>query len=161
MTNRNNGGFTLIELICSIAIASLITMAALSLMLMGLRINVQTSNNVKQQNTTNMLAEILQNVVEEQNIMLLPNEDGYQITNGTEEESIVFVEYKKENGVIELRGEPFVENVESFEAEMNDNNTLLTIHLTVNGSEYTAAAYCRLNTPSPEAGENTNQGGNS
>ena len=160
MTNRNNGGFTLIELILSIAIASLITMAALSLMLMGLRINVQTSTNVKQQNTTAMLAEILQNVAEEKDIMLLPTQHGYQITNGTEEDSLVFVEYKKDSGIIELREEPFMENVEDFEVTLT-NNTLLTIELTVNGSEYTAAAYCRLNTPSPEAGENTNQGGNS
>ena len=143
MTKQNNGGFTLVELVISIAIGTLITGAALSSLLMGMRINGQTTNNIKQQNTTNMLVQVLQNIAEESDIIV--SDDSTRISNPDNTISVAFIDH-----AVYLNNKVFMEDVTAFSAEMSEDNQLLTVSLTTNGKDYTATTYCRLNpTPAP------------
>ena len=149
MMHKHNEGFTLIELVVSMAIALLITGAALSVLLFGMRINAQTTANVKQQNETNMLVQILQNIAEEKNMVV--SDDGTSVSSN---DGTVSVSYA--NNTIKLNNSEFMTDVTGFEATMSPDNRLLTINL--NNGEYIATVYCRLNTPTdPNAGGATNE----
>lgn len=142
---RRNEGFTLIELIVTIAVATLITAAATSTLLLGLRINTKTTENVKQQNATNMLNHVVQTVAEYQNITV--STDKLAIVDEGNNE-IVYVEFVGD--VIKLNGTEFMDNVDSFTASLSSDNQLLTVTIKTNGETYTAASYCRTNpTPTP------------
>lgn len=158
MTKRNEG-FTLVELIVSIAIASLIMMAATSTMLLGLRINAQTTKNIQSQNATDMLMQVLQKAAEE-TITIVETE-----SNGNPEKTAIqipdnseFIVYNHGTPELLLNGSVFMKEVTDFEAVLSENNSLLTVTIETNGKEYTASVYCRLTptpTPTPEQGGST------
>jgi prepilin-type N-terminal cleavage/methylation domain-containing protein len=50
-TSKQNAGFTLIELVVAMAMAVIVTAAATSVLLMGLRVNRQTGDTATQQMT--------------------------------------------------------------------------------------------------------------
>ena len=149
---KRNEGFTLLELIVSIAAGTIVTAAALTILLFGMRINAKTANSIKQLNATNMLTQVLQTVAEEPNIAV---EDGTKILTHTldnEGKSVgshVFVEYI--GNAIYLNGALCMEDVTAFTAVME--NTLLTITIETEDNEYTSTVHCRMvYTPTPDQG---------
>lgn len=147
---KRNEGFTLVELMVSIAISTLVITAATSTLLLGLRINAQTTKNIEQQNTTDLLMQVLQNVAEEENISVTPDEKSIKI----EDTSIV----SYADNTIYLRDVIYMENVDEFKAELTKNNQLLTIQIKIGEHTYKASAYCRLN-PTPTPIPTPDQGG--
>jgi len=164
---KRNDGFTLVELMVSIAISTIVTAGVLSILLFGMRINAKTANNVKQQNAANMLTQIVQTVAEEPNVAVQDNtivllqidEEGkIELNEGKPVISRVFVKCDGEN--ILLNDTIFMEDVSKIEVSMNDKK-LLTMRIWIVGNEsntpdYTTSAYCRLNsTPIPDEGGTT------
>ena len=143
---KRNAGFTLVELIITIAVATLLTAAATSILVLGLRINAKTTDNVKQQNATNMLAYAVQNIAENRDIYVNEDKTAVQNENGSTD----YIKF--EGDIVYLNGNVFMEDVSFFEAKLSDDTKLLTITLRTNGKEYTASAYCRLN-PIPTSDE--------
>ncbi len=154
---KRNDGFTLVELIVSIAISTVITGSVLSILLFGMRINAKTADNVKQQNAVNMLSQVVQVVAEEPNIAVHDNQivflsvdDEGNIVTDSEGNAViaqVFVRWVGED--ILLNDSVFMEDVTSFTAAMD--KSLLTIELTTNEKEYSASVYCRM-IPTPDQG---------
>ena len=141
---KRNEGFTLIELIVSIAVSTIVTAGVLSVLLFGMRINAKTANNVKQQNAVNMLSQIVQTVSEESNIVVdkenktIKNSAGFELVYSSD--------------TIKLNGTVFMEDVISFEPEMDESNKLLTLTVKIGetrekSTEYVTKAYCRLYQP--------------
>ena len=156
---KRNEGFTLVELVITIAVATLIIAAATSTLLLGLRINTVTTSNVKQQNATNMLTQIVQKISEGTEVkVIVSNENENIIIQG--KDGSPKVEYKAASDEIYLNGTLFMEDVTAFSAALTDDQQLLTVTLTTDGTSYTASTYCRLNptpTPTPDAGGNTDE----
>lgn len=144
MMLRKNDGFTLVELIVTIAIGSLITLAATTTLLLGLRINAKNAETIVRQNTTNMLVHVLENMAEQGAIS--PSDDGIAITKGGETK--VYLAYNPEEDEVLLNGQPFMENVSAFSATLADQ--LLTVTIKTSEGTYTASKYCRLNTVTQE-----------
>ena len=138
MMFRKNDGFTLVELMLTIAIGSLITLAATTTLLLGLRIHAKNAETIVRQNTTNMLVQVLENIAERDKITVL---DENKITDIAEEK--VYLEHDSENQEILLNGHTFMENVTDFKASFK--NQLLTVTISTNEGTYTASKYCRLN----------------
>ncbi len=145
---KRNDGFTLIELIISISIGTIITAAALSILLFGMRINLKTTASVQQVNATNMMMQLLQKVAEEPNIAVKDN----QILlvqfddNGNVSDSQVFVKCDGKN--ILLNNTVFMEDVCKIAVTMNDKN-LLTMQIWIVGNtsespDYTTSVYYRM-----------------
>lgn len=150
---RNNGGFTLLELIISIAIGSMIMMAASTTLLLGLRINAASTTTIKQQNTTNMLVQIVESIADKGAVTIIKDtpEDAdpiWYIKSGEQDKESAYLKF--DNGILYLNGTKYMEEIDSFEAVTDDSNKLLTITIKTNGSTYTASKYCRLNTPTTE-----------
>lgn len=65
---RKSGGFTLVELVVSIAVASLVTMAATTVLMLALRVNRQTSDTATQQYTVRTLLTTMEKAASDGNI---------------------------------------------------------------------------------------------
>lgn len=160
---RNNGGFTLLELVITIAIGSMITIAASTTLLLGLRINAVSTSTVTQQNTTNMLVYVLENIAEKDDVKLekvekegSENEYVWYIMGNGQDHTTAYI--KVDSGTLYLNGTSFMEDIEEFDAGFSTDNRLLTIEITTNSTPktssttYTASIYCRLNDP-PQEGD--------
>ena len=77
---RKNGGFTLIELVVGIVIASLVTMAAITVLMLAMRVNCQTSDTASQQNTVRTLLTTMEKAATDGSIKgLLADLDSWQL----------------------------------------------------------------------------------
>ena len=152
---RKTEGFTLLELIISIAVGTMITIAATTTLLLGLRINAGSTENVKQQNTTSMLVQVLENIAAKEDIEVkAPADDAatpvWYIKSTEQDDTNAYL--KVESNKIYLNGNVFMEDVTDFDATIDTNNQRLTVTITTDGKDYTASIYCRLNpTPTPTA----------
>ena len=164
---KRNDGFTLVELIVSIAISTIVTAGVLSILLFGMRINAKTANNVKQQNVTNMLTTIVQDIAEESGIEIITTETGV-IAQG--KDGAPKIEFIKEEKAVYLNNTKFMDEVKNFTLNYDETSLLLslTIELDDNGNEegtkYTIKNYCRLNanpppTPTPTPTPTPDEGG--
>lgn len=68
---RNRDGLTLVELLVTIAIGSIVTLAATTVLLLGLRINRQSTDTVTHQNTTRIILSTLEDMASEAQIKKL------------------------------------------------------------------------------------------
>ena len=143
---KRNDGFTLIELIVSVAIGSLITLAATTTLLLGLRINAQTRDNIRHQNTTTTLFQLVERISEEGNVSVDEARESIS-TNGK-----VIIRWDEEEKAIVWNesNEVFMENVQVFTSDMNTTTHLLTIEIQIGEdpnhvNTYSTSAYCRVN----------------
>ena len=143
---QNNGGFTLVEFVITIAIASLITLAATTMLLLGLRIHHKTTALTAQQNAVSMLYSVMETIAGEHNVTVTAEDTGWclKINATTDNAMIVTPPLVSYNGTdtISLNGTPFVSNVRSSEVTF-DENRLLTISIETEESTYTFSTYCR------------------
>lgn len=65
---RQNDGFTLVELIVAMAMAVIVTAAATSVLLLGLRVNRQTVDTANQQITVSTLLSTVEKIISEGNV---------------------------------------------------------------------------------------------
>lgn len=155
---RNDKGFTLVELVVTIAVASIVTAAALSVLLMGMRINKQSNEAADRQNTTRVLLSALESMATEgqlSEVVLQGNDWAVLNQNG----SVLFsykYNYDVESGygivytggsVNETTGEitggtELMTDLLASSVELSDNS-LVTFSVTTESGTYTSSAYCR------------------
>lgn len=134
---RDNRGLTLIELITAIAIGSIITLAATTILLLGLRIYKQSNDDITRQNQVRVGMTVMEELIAEGPVLKFEETADYIPT--TDETSLL----RLENGsIITSAGAQIMENVTEFEAKLVDN--LLTFKVIVGGEEYTSSVYCRI-----------------
>ena len=85
MNQKNNGGFTLVELVIAMVTGSLVFIAASTLLLLGLRINNLTTHTSQQLNNTRTVMTVLERMATEGNITGVTygdDGDSWTIKNG-------------------------------------------------------------------------------
>ena len=133
---RNNGGFTLVEFVVTIAIASMITLAATSMLLLGLRIHHQSNATAGTLNTVSILYSVMDTIASESNVNIDQSADlSWKITA---ESSII--EYDGANTIL-LNGAAFVNNVSN--STVTKTGNLLTIEIATERDNYSFSIYCR------------------
>jgi len=150
MTKRANDGFTLVELLVSILAASIVTLAACTVLLLGVRINAQSTGVVTQQNTARVFMTALENMAAEGVITRVSGStdqwDVWGESKEPEQPEEPVLTYSKvagaETGTISARGGVLVENVRHSTIEM-DESGLLTCTLITQDGEYELSVYCR------------------
>ena len=79
---KHNAGFTLVELVVAIAMATIVTAAATSVLLMGLRVNRQTGDTATQQMTVRSLLNVLEKAAVDGNIKdIVTNHASWELVN--------------------------------------------------------------------------------
>lgn len=144
---HSNGGFTLVEFVVTIAIASMITLAATSMLLLGLRIHHKSNATAGTLNTVSMLYSVMDTIASENTVNCnLTSNDNALDTNVNQDWQINAnqVVYNVSNQTISLNGTLFINNVKSSNANLNTTSGLLTIYIkTEQNNEYTFSIYCR------------------
>ncbi|MBQ8621455.1 MAG: CHAP domain-containing protein [Oscillospiraceae bacterium] len=146
-----NGGFTLMELLCAIAVASVITLAATSVLLLGMKINRQSADTVKTQTNTRILLSAFEDMSASGAVKEIHVEpDSWVIRN---EEGRPMMTYL--DGVIATGGGVTVmEDVVDSNVELENN--LLTYMVETADGVYKSSVYCRsvvVDNPSTGLGE--------
>ena len=140
---RKNGGFTLVELVISIAVASLVTMAATTVLMLALRVNRQTADTATQQYTVRALLTTMEKAATNGNIKKVTSNLGsWQMLKGEEGENTPVFEYDAFNRQILSNGIVVMKDVYASNAILE--NGLLSISLETREGIFETTVYCRL-----------------
>ena len=146
---KQNAGFTLIELVVAMAIAVVVTAAATTVLLMGLRVNRQSADTASQQMTVRTLLSVMEDMASEGNIKEVvsnvPAEEGQPEQYGSwmlmgKDGRIVF-QYDATEQKIYTNGAPILDGVVASNAILEGQ--LLSISIETKDGTYTSSVYCR------------------
>lgn len=152
MMFRRNEGLTLVELMVTIAIGSMITLAATTVLLLGLRINRTTTNVYTQQNTARILLTSLEKLASEGSIKTIVTEDGSWELRDGENKAIYAYDYEDQtvyagsnemlSGVLSSAVVIQATETESSGEEVQASG-LITFSLTTEDGTYSSTVYNR------------------
>lgn len=155
---NGNRGYTLVELIVAIAVGSIVTLAATTILLFGLRANGQSIGTATRQNTARVILTALEDLATEGTITGVKSEpdswiigDIAQEGNGDAGElkfNTVYYSYNSAKQTI-YTGEstPILENVISSFVTL-DSKGLLSIYIETEDGSYSSSVYCRTSVSS-------------
>ena len=153
---KENGGFTLLELVIAMATGVLIFMAASTILLLGLRINNLTTGTIIRQNTTSTMMKLLDRLATEGKIdQVISDGDSWEIYLKREGETVTrgVINFKSEtqeictgtaNGddIIWDTNNPFMKGVYASNLVIDDKGVLTLAVETEDGS-YSSSIFCR------------------
>lgn len=147
---KNNDGLTLVELMVSIAIGSMILLATVTVLLLGFRIQHNTTKSVTQQYTARTVVTLLENLASEGSVDKIERQLDGSWKIYTESKG-VRLSYSSEYQTIYLGDleTPMLENVVA--SYLTLKNKLLTISFEDNDNTYSTSIYCRF---TPDTGLN-------
>lgn len=130
--HMNRSGFTLIELVVVILCAVLVTVAASSVMLLGLRIHRASVEDIERQNEVRIVSSLLQKLADEKTAAVtnfIPGEDSWQLLKGS------FPVIKYENNALFANDTVLVDEITG--SELNElSNELLQFIFRFGEDEY-------------------------
>lgn len=144
-TSRKNGGFTLMELLVTIVTASIVTLAATTILLLGMRINRQSIDTASRQTTARILLSAVESIATEGEITGVEAEmETWKIIGGDRTlfsyngKAIYTGDYPIDESA---SVEPFLDGVIASYVELNGK--LLTVSLKTEDGGYITSVYCR------------------
>ena len=147
-TFRKNGGFTLMELLVTIVTASIVTLAATTILLLGIRINRQSIDTASRQTTTRILLTTLEKLATEGTIEKIQSEpDSWQVIGEDDKVLLSFDSFDQKvyTGPADgSEGAVLMEEVYASHIFLADNG-LLEISVETEEGSYYSAVYCRAN----------------
>lgn len=146
MKRKNNEGFTLVELMVTIVVASIVTLAASTVLLLGIRLNKSSSDTAQQQNTVRIFLSVVERMATEGTIEEVKNDPDswvlYGESDGAEKNPLFY--YSSVQSTIFTggnNGTPLMEGVIGSHVSMIGD--LLTVEVKTEDGNYTTSVYCR------------------
>lgn len=164
---RDNAGATLVELLITVAIGSLVTMAAVTVLIFGLKAHHLGLDTTARQNEIQMGISVIRELLAENTITGIGENGEIRIADGVKDGKVVqknLLYYDAEaDAVCGTAGGKLLEKVTGYSAAWNaeEDPNLLTVTVKLeNGKEYSIPVYCRMVDILPEEstepdGENT------
>lgn len=142
---RNNSGFTMVELLVTVAVSSIVLAAAASLMLLGLRVHQTTQKEAGEQQTVRIVLSALEDLSASGKIYRVePLSDGWQLqgkdSNGAA--GAVLLRYNSGKLTSGTSGDQvLLDNLRG--ARVDLNGSLVTFSFSTASHSYSTSVFCR------------------
>lgn len=142
---RNNSGFTMVELLVTVAVSSIVLAAAASLMLLGLRVHQTTQKEAGEQQTVRIVLSALEDLSASGKIYRVePLSDGWQLQGKTAggTPGAVLLRYKSGKLTSGTSGDQvLLDNLRG--ARVDLNGSLVTFTFATAAHSYSTSVFCR------------------
>ena len=142
---RNNSGFTMVELLVTVAVSSIVLAAAASLMLLGLRVHQTTQKEAGEQQTVRIVLSALEDLSASGKIYRVePLSDGWQLQGKTADGAAgaVLLRYKSGKLTSGTSGDQvLLDNLRG--AQVILDGSLVTFTFATAAHRYSTSVFCR------------------
>lgn len=142
---RNNSGFTMVELLVTVAVSSIVLAAAASLMLLGLRVHQTTQKEAGEQQTVRIVLSALEDLSASGKIYRVePLSDGWQLQGKTADGTpgAVLLRYNSGTLTSGTRGDQvLLDNLRG--ARVDLDGSLVTFTFATAAHSYSTSVFCR------------------
>ena len=142
---RNNSGFTMVELLVTVAVSSIVLAAAASLMLLGLRVHQTTQKEAGEQQTVRIVLSALEDLSASGKIYRVePLSDGWQLQGKTADGTpgAVLLRYKSGTLTSGTSGDQvLLDNLHG--ARVDLDGSLVTFTFATAAHSYSTSVFCR------------------
>lgn len=142
---RNNSGFTMVELLVTVAVSSIVLAAAASLMLLGLRVHQTTQKEAGEQQTVRIVLSALEDLSASGKIYRVePLSDGWQLQGKTAggNPGAVLLRYNSGTLTSGTRGDQvLLDNLRG--ARVDLDGSLVTFTFATAAHSYSTSVFCR------------------
>ena len=142
---RNNSGFTMVELLVTVAVSSIVLAAAASLMLLGLRVHQTTQKEAGEQQTVRIVLSALEDLSASGKIYRVePLSDGWQLQGKTADGKSGAVLLRYNHGKLRSGGsgdQVLLDNLRG--AQVILDGSLVTFTFATASHRYSTSVFCR------------------
>lgn len=142
---RNNSGFTMVELLVTVAVSSIVLAAAASLMLLGLRVHQTTQKEAGEQQTVRIVLSALEDLSASGKISRVePFSDGWQLQGKDSNGAAGAVLLRYNNGKLRSGGsgdQVLLDNLRG--AQVILDGSLVTFTFATAAHSYSTSVFCR------------------
>lgn len=142
---RNNSGFTMVELLVTVAVSSIVLAAAASLMLLGLRVHQTTQKEAGEQQTVRIVLSALEDLSASGKISRVePFSDGWRLLGKTADGKSGAVLLRYNNGKLRSGGsgdQVLLDNLRG--AQVILDGSLVTFTFATAAHSYSTSVFCR------------------
>ena len=142
---RNNSGFTMVELLVTVAVSSIVLAAAASLMLLGLRVHQTTQKEAGEQQTVRIVLSALEDLSASGKISRVePLSDGWRLLGKTADGKSGAVLLRYNNGKLRSGGsgdQVLLDNLRGAQVILDGN--LVTFTFATAAHSYSTSVFCR------------------
>lgn len=142
---RNNSGFTMVELLVTVAVSSIVLTAAASLMLLGLRVHQTTQKEAGEQQTVRIVLSALEDLSASGKIYCVePFSDGWRLLGKTADGKSGAVLLRYNNGKLRSGGsgdQVLLDNLRG--AQVILDGSLVTFTFATAAHRYSTSVFCR------------------
>lgn len=142
---RNNSGFTMVELLVTVAVSSIVLAAAASLMLLGLRVHQTTQKEAGEQQTVRIVLSALEDLSASGKIYRVePFSDGWRLLGKTSDGKSGAVLLRYNNGKLRSGGsgdQVLLDNLRG--AQVILDGSLVTFTFATAAHRYSTSVFCR------------------
>lgn len=142
---RNNSGFTMVELLVTVAVSSIVLAAAASLMLLGLRVHQTTQKEAGEQQTVRIVLSALEDLSASGKIYRVePLSDGWQLQGKTADGTPGAVLLRYNNGKLASGAsgdQVLLDNLRG--ARVDLDGSLVTFTFATAAHSYSTSVFCR------------------
>ena len=137
-------GFTLVELLVAIAVSATVMLAAVSLLLMGVRVSAAAREDAGEQQAVRAVFSMLEDVASGSLSRVEPLPGGWLLRGRAAEGAAIGPELLRyEDGSISMGGVVVLDGLRGASAEVSEDGTLLTFTFRTEEEAYSTAIYCR------------------
>lgn len=142
---RNNSGFTMVELLVTIAVSFIVLSAAATLLLLGLRVHKTTQKEAEEQQTVRIVLSALEELSASGNIYRVePLSDGWQLQGKDSSGAAGAVLLRYNNGKLRSggsSGQILLDNLSA--AQVDLDGSLVTFTFSTAAHSYSTSVFCR------------------